>query len=74
MTSLMKNKSVFFCTVERSLTNLIENRLKERDKAHSYSYNQKDRSNAANNVKFEKMVISETNKDKLKKLVGNVMK
>jgi hypothetical protein len=38
MANLLKNKGSFFCTVERSLTNLIENRIKERDKAHFYSY------------------------------------
>ncbi|KAL4454324.1 hypothetical protein ABPG74_012281 [Tetrahymena malaccensis] len=74
MTTLIVHKNTFFATVERSLTNLIENRLKERDKAHSYSYRQKDRSDAANNVKFEKMVLTETKKDDLKKLVGSVMK
>ncbi|KAL4500474.1 hypothetical protein ABPG72_003425 [Tetrahymena utriculariae] len=74
MTTLIVHKNTFFATVERSLTNLIENRLKERDKAHSYSYRQKDRSDAANNSKFEKMVLTETKKDDLKKLVGSVMK
>ncbi|EAS04238.2 transmembrane protein, putative (macronuclear) [Tetrahymena thermophila SB210] len=74
MTTLIIHKNTFFATVERSLTNLIENRLKERDKAHSYSYRQKDRSDAANNVKFEKMVLTETKKNDLKKLVGSVMK
>ncbi|EGR31041.1 hypothetical protein IMG5_118660 [Ichthyophthirius multifiliis] len=74
MTTLIKNKNTFFSTVERSLTNLIENRLKERDKAYSYSYNQKDRSNAFNNIKFEKMVLSESSKDVLKKFLGNLIK
>ncbi|EGR32144.1 hypothetical protein IMG5_095090 [Ichthyophthirius multifiliis] len=70
MANQLKNKGSFFCTVERSLTNLIENRIKERDKAHFYSYSQKDRYDAVNNSKFDVMVNSETIKDKLKKLLG----
>ncbi|KAL4482185.1 hypothetical protein ABPG72_014998 [Tetrahymena utriculariae] len=73
MNSILKRKDSFFQTVERSLTNLIESKIKEKDKAHFYSYSQKDRLDASNNIKFDKMVQSETQKDRLKRILGNVI-
>ncbi|EAR94735.2 transmembrane protein, putative (macronuclear) [Tetrahymena thermophila SB210] len=73
MNQVLKRKDSFFQTVERSLTNLIESKIKEKDKAHFYSYSQKDRQDASNNLKFDKMVQSETQKDRLKRILGNVI-
>ncbi|KAL4483862.1 hypothetical protein ABPG72_006237 [Tetrahymena utriculariae] len=73
MNQMLKRKDSFFQTVERSLTNLIESKIKEKDKAHFYSYSQKDRQDAINNIKFDKMVQSEAEKDRLKKILGNLI-
>ncbi|EWS75881.1 transmembrane protein, putative (macronuclear) [Tetrahymena thermophila SB210] len=73
MNQMLKRKDSFFQTVERSLTNLIESKIKEKDKAHFYSYSQKDRQDAMNNIKFDKMVQSETEKDRIKKILGNLI-
>ncbi|KAL4437687.1 hypothetical protein ABPG74_012362 [Tetrahymena malaccensis] len=82
MNQMLKRKDSFFQTVERSLTNLIESKIKEKDKAHFYSYreifkflnySQKDRQDAVNNIKFDKMVQSEAEKDRIKKILGNLI-
>lgn len=41
----LKNTSLSFLLIERSLTTLIENKIKDKDKAYVYSYKIKDSEN-----------------------------
>lgn len=49
----LKDKSLNFLIVERSLTQMIENKIKENDKAFIYSYKLKDSENAKMYIRFE---------------------
>ena len=57
----IKAKKMFFDLVERALTTIVENKIKENDKANLYSYKIKDVENAKMYLKFENQVVSEDN-------------
>lgn len=57
--------------IERALTTIIENKIKENDKAFLYSYKIKDSDNAKMYIKLEKLVNAEVNiKEKKEELIA----
>ena len=58
MVSSLQNQSAYFRILEKTLSSMIENKIKEHDKANAYSYRRTNVKNAQMYLLFENQVLA----------------